>query len=489
MKKPPLSYPLPDHVRQKFFRILVETPEENACWPWPVCRPDGHPYICFNGNQYSAAVVSYLLNVGPIPTGMKVVRKCGHRNCVNPPHLTPGQPAATTDENIRRLFFRKTIRGTTTKKNFSTAAITFGDIKDVKAFAKMLRTKETPMASYLIMRFSVSAQRVISDFSGEDIYKVCALRRVLVQELNQVIDGEQIDPVHLGAAKVQDLKVSPEAPSPTHKEIRAFNRRLLEVAFPHEISGEHFDLPCLEWTGTRNKSGYGVFKFRGRRCIASRVALFHHCDNRACVEATHLVPGTLEDNVLDRKLKGRTAMGENHGTHTQPQSVRKGEQHGMSVFTEDEVVLIRRTYDTHRKFRGILGCLTKHLKKKRYAVWCIATRTTWKHIPEDAKPEITALPIELLQQHTPKWARGDDHKLTKLSNYRVREMRFLAAQNQGRKGVARALATRFGVSRRLVSAILSREKRGEIVDNFDELGPVEPLALDAPVSPGPDSAD
>lgn len=67
---------------------------------------------------------------------------------------------------------------------------------------------------------------------------------------------------------------------------------------------------CTNWTGKLD-NGYGRFWLDGRCLLAHRVAweiangpvpsglqLDHLCRNRACVEATHLEPVTVAENVL-----------------------------------------------------------------------------------------------------------------------------------------------------------------------------------------------
>jgi hypothetical protein len=79
---------------------------------------------------------------------------------------------------------------------------------------------------------------------------------------------------------------------------------------------------CWEWTACTT-GGYGRIRIDGKSQIASRVAyqLFHgaipdklvvchKCDNRKCVNPSHLFLGTLQDNNFDCLSKGRIARGE-----------------------------------------------------------------------------------------------------------------------------------------------------------------------------------
>jgi hypothetical protein len=218
----------------------------------------------------------------------------------------------------------------------------------------------------------------------------------------------------------------------------------------------NLEKPCLLYKAAIKFGKYGKVHMHSERITATHIAWFiatgekvptgmlvmHKCDNPPCVEISHLELGTTEKNVQDRVEKGRTAAGANHGTHTKPESVRRGKTHGMAVMTVEEVVLIRRTYDANPGEVGIVEWLTKHLGRKSSAVWFIATRKTWKHIANDAMPEILPIPLAELKKYARAWPTGDNHKLCKVSNRQVREIRLLASQNVGGRGVVKALAVR-----------------------------------------------
>lgn len=91
-------------------------------------------------------------------------------------------------------------------------------------------------------------------------------------------------------------------------------KREVELWNPPELS------PCIEWSKSKNKKGYGKTWFNGSCWQAHRLAyikaygdfdrslcVLHRCDNPSCVNPEHLFLGTHKDNAIDRKQKGRNA--------------------------------------------------------------------------------------------------------------------------------------------------------------------------------------
>lgn len=96
---------------------------------------------------------------------------------------------------------------------------------------------------------------------------------------------------------------------------------------------------CSIWPRINKKTGYAVGGEQGIRVSRFMCRLVHGeppteqheachtCDDRACIEPQHLFWGTRKENAEDMARKGRAA---------------KGEQHGNSKLTAEQVAEIRK---------------------------------------------------------------------------------------------------------------------------------------------------
>lgn len=107
---------------------------------------------------------------------------------------------------------------------------------------------------------------------------------------------------------------------------------------------------CWEWLASKNKKGYGLFRYQNKNVSTHRYSwilhygeipdelfVLHKCDNPSCVNPKHLFLGTNEDNMKDMSRKGRSGA-------------MSGNLHPNSKLSEDIVVEI-----FNLKKNGLLG--------------------------------------------------------------------------------------------------------------------------------------
>jgi len=127
---------------------------------------------------------------------------------------------------------------------------------------------------------------------------------------------------------------------------------------------------CINWTGYRNRWGYGRLTFQGRVVMAHIAAyeehvgprnglhVCHRCDNPRCINPEHLFLGTNFDNHLDKMAKGRQA---------------RGERAGHAKLTEDAVREIRASSGSHTALAAKYGVGPGAIRNIRIG-------KTWRHV-------------------------------------------------------------------------------------------------------------
>lgn len=134
---------------------------------------------------------------------------------------------------------------------------------------------------------------------------------------------------------------------------------------------------CWNWGASFVGGGYGQYgpgsyahRFSYRLYkgpIPNGLFVLHTCDNRRCVNPSHLFVGTNYDNVQDMVSKGR-------------QSGAKGERSGKAKLTEKQVREIRQRYKRWRANRSNVIQLASEFGMSVPQIQAIVARKQWKHI-------------------------------------------------------------------------------------------------------------
>lgn len=128
---------------------------------------------------------------------------------------------------------------------------------------------------------------------------------------------------------------------------------------------------CWNWIGFTEGKGYGIIRINQKQQKAHRVAweltngkipdgmcVLHHCDNRRCVNPSHLFIGTQIENIEDRQNKKRMAT---------------GNRIAASKLDKTKVEEIRRSKLKYRELAAIYGVSTRTVSDIRRKIY-------WSHV-------------------------------------------------------------------------------------------------------------
>lgn len=148
---------------------------------------------------------------------------------------------------------------------------------------------------------------------------------------------------------------------------------------------------CWEWTGIARNRGYGTVQIQGKVTTTHRksyelsvgvipngMCVLHKCDNKICVNPSHLFIGTFADNNADKMRKGRHKVpyGDSHPSRLRPERMARGVGNAAAKLNDKKVRLIRGMRSSGIHFRNI----AKKFGVSSRTIVLITQGKTWKHV-------------------------------------------------------------------------------------------------------------
>ncbi|KRB22709.1 HNH endonuclease [Mesorhizobium sp. Root172] len=151
--------------------------------------------------------------------------------------------------------------------------------------------------------------------------------------------------------------------------------RQQELTVRNLINFEFASNGCWEWAGSRLVSGYGRLQDNGKTIRAHKffferthgpvpagMMVCHKCDNRICVNPSHLFLGTAKDNKDDCCNKARHAHGAGNG---------------MAKLTDELVIAIKAELAAATKSQAEIA---RQYGVSAVSISLIKRGKSWKHL-------------------------------------------------------------------------------------------------------------
>lgn len=217
---------------------------------------------------------------------------------------------------------------------------------------------------------------------------------------------------------------------------------------------------CWEWTAGKSSRGYGLFSLGAKHegsmpahrfawtiengPIPDGLFVCHKCDNRKCVNPSHLFLGTHADNMRDMREKGRGPRGDRHWKRRYPHLVKRGERCHKAKLTDAQVKTIVHDYYSGESSARDLA--------KRFGVSAAHVTAITKGMRDAVSAEQLARRSEVLMQWRLKSVRRGERN----HNSRITESQAVEIVSRYMAGgvTQRALAREFGVTQTAIYYVI-----------------------------------